>query len=76
MDEEKICPINPHGNGYCKREKCALWITDKTYRNGTILSDDSECTFAKLVSELNSISYSLDSLDSRGIGVYNQDDEL
>ena len=30
MYEDKICPINPHGNGYCKRERCALW---KKYRN-------------------------------------------
>ena len=30
MGEEKIFPINPHGNGYCKRERCALW---KKYKN-------------------------------------------
>ena len=31
MDEyELICPINPHGDGYCKREKCAMW---KKYKN-------------------------------------------
>ena len=27
---DPICPINPHGDGTCKREKCAMW---KKYKN-------------------------------------------
>ena len=39
--EEKICPINPHGNGYCKKEKCALWNKYVTsYRSNNVDLED------------------------------------
>ena len=72
MDEEMICPINPHGNGYCKREKCALWIIDITYQDGRMISDESECAFVKLASKLDRVSCSLENIDCQGIGVYHQ----
>ena len=64
MDEELICPINPHGNGYCKREKCALWkheVKDQFY---------GECSFSRIIWHLSDISDSLNELESIGITVY------
>ena len=55
MDEEKICPINPHGNGYCKCDKCAWWIE--------AIDDDFNCAFVVLTK-------AIDNIDAHGIDTY------
>ena len=35
--DDKIGPINPHGDGCCKRERCALWERRKN-DSGTDIS--------------------------------------
>ena len=41
MDDKKICPINPHGNGYCKEKQCALWNKYTTSYGGEIAEDET-----------------------------------
>ena len=73
MGEEKICPINPHGNGYCKEKKCALWITDITELGG-VTEDNSACAFVKMVEHIFDASSALNSLDLHGIEAYIRND--
>lgn len=40
-NEDRICPINPHGNGYCKGERCALWNKYTTSYGGKIAEDET-----------------------------------
>ena len=57
MDEErKICPILQRGDGYCKGEKCALWVEHERMQ-------EPMCAFA--VSAI-----SLVDLNTSGIEVY------
>ena len=55
MDEDKICPINPHGNGYCKREKCALWLQ--------IEKSDPDCAIVHIALGLDNIRYHLEGIE-------------
>jgi hypothetical protein len=59
MDAEKICPINPHGNGYCKREKCALWCK--------AIDDEFNCGIVIAIR-------AIDNIDAHGIEVFIRDD--
>ena len=67
MDEEKICPINPHGNGYCKKSKCELWVN---------VGDESMCAYRSMAIMIEDIRFHVKQIDIQGIGVYNQDDGL
>ena len=60
MDEEKICPINPHGNGYCKREKCALWLQ--------IEKSDPDCAITYIAVELDGIRFHLEGIEENTYG--------
>jgi len=46
--ERKICPVNPHGAGYCAEENCALWKQMKN-DSGT---DVSKCGLLMAVDAL------------------------
>ena len=55
MGEEKICPINPHGNGYCKREKCAFWVQYEHY--------EADCVMIQIALGLESIRFELEGIE-------------
>jgi hypothetical protein len=55
MEEEKICPLNPHGNGYCKREKCALWLQYE--------KSDPECAIVHIALGLENIRFELSCIE-------------
>ena len=57
-ESEKICPLNPHGNGYCQKEKCMLWCRWTQTNSGRkeVINDD--CA-------INTIAWELSVLESR-----------
>lgn len=60
MEARKICPINPHGDGYCCGEKCALWQQIRR-DDGSVKTED--CCFLIMSKALVSVA-------STGIEVY------
>jgi len=61
----KICPINPHGNGYCQENKCALWDTD---------SNIPGCSIFHACRALCDTESEIQSINRNGIVVYVKDD--
>ena len=52
FEDNKICPLNPHGNGYCKKEKCMLWCHWIRTSEGKKETINEDCAISTIAWEL------------------------